>query len=213
MLLNCNALSANRLKMASDDFKKHSKLLGEMKKDLDYIFKKIRLVKAKISVQYPEVYAAVEPKSRQSLAEEAEDDEPVNSGPMACGGKDATTGGEFVEKEEHKCSSSSSNRAGKLSDKKKSSSSGSGTKGSIDYVQIAEQSPVDVGLLNVTDEVTHKRRSLGSNRSTSTDNDSSDCTSDTNWNSIPLYYHKNALFLVSLIMFTITNKLCIDVDL
>lgn len=177
MLLNCNALSASRLKMATDDFKKHSKLLGEMKKDLDYVFKKIRTIKTKISVQYPEVYAAVEPSSRQkSLAEETEDDEVPTC--QATVVEAAVVGGvETVEK--GNTSSATSSR--KLSDKKKSSSSGSGTKGSIDYVQIAEQSPVDAaGLLNVTDDVTHKRRSLGSNRSTSTDNDSSDCTSDTN---------------------------------
>lgn len=179
MLLNCNALSASRLKMASDDFKKHSKLLGEMKKDLDYIFKKIRVVKAKVSVQYPEVYAAVEPNSRQSLAEEAEDDETHHGQPPSAEAALTVSGVETTEKSEAQ-PSTSSKRAGKLSDKKKSYSSGSGTKGSIDYVQIAEQSPVDVGLLNVTDDVTHKRRSLGSNRSTSDDNDSSDCTSDTN---------------------------------
>lgn len=75
MLLNCNALSVSRLKLASDEFKKHSKFMAEMKKDLDYIFKKIRNVKSKISIQYPEVYAAVEPNSRQSFAEEMEDDE------------------------------------------------------------------------------------------------------------------------------------------
>lgn len=48
MLLNCNALSANRLKLASEDFKKHTKQLNDMKKDLDYIFKKIRIIKGKL---------------------------------------------------------------------------------------------------------------------------------------------------------------------
>lgn len=166
--------------MASDDFKRHSKLLSEMKKDLDYVFKKIRVVKAKISVQYPEVYAAVEPSSRQSLAEEAEDDEVLCQQAVSVEAAAVGGGVESVESKAEKSSTANSKRAGKLTEKKKSSSSGSGTKDSIDYVQIAEQSPVDAGLLNVTDDVTHKRRSLGSNRSTSTDNDSSDCTSDTN---------------------------------
>lgn len=149
--------------------------MAEMKKDLDYVFKKIRSIKAKVSVQYPEVYAAVEPNSRQSLAEEAEDDE------VHCSAVGAVSSGAMDAGMETDTQSTSAKKAGKLSDKKKSSTSGSGTKGSIDYVQMAEQSPSDVGHLNVTDDLTHKRRSLGSNRSTSTDNDSSDCTSDTNW--------------------------------
>lgn len=57
MLTNCNALSASRLKLVGPEFKKHSQTFLEMKKDLDYIFKKIRVIKMKISAQYPEVYA------------------------------------------------------------------------------------------------------------------------------------------------------------
>lgn len=56
MLTNCNALSANRLKIAGVEFKKHTQLLVEMKKDLDYIYKKIRAIKAKLGTQYPEAY-------------------------------------------------------------------------------------------------------------------------------------------------------------
>ncbi|KAL3287589.1 hypothetical protein HHI36_002055 [Cryptolaemus montrouzieri] len=57
MLTNCNALSASRLKSVAPEFKKHSQMFLEMKKDLDYIFKKIRAIKTKISVQYPDAYA------------------------------------------------------------------------------------------------------------------------------------------------------------
>ncbi|XP_055911891.1 kxDL motif-containing protein CG10681 [Eupeodes corollae] len=78
MLLNCNALSQSRLKLAGDDFKKHVKLLNEMKKDLDYIFKKIRIIKTKLSTQYPTAYVEAQPQ-RNSLAEEAEDDEDASS--------------------------------------------------------------------------------------------------------------------------------------
>lgn len=76
MLLNCNALSQSRLKQAQDDFKKHVKSLHEMKKDLDYIFKKIRNMKVKLSQQYPQAYIDALPQ-RTTLAEEAEDDEVV----------------------------------------------------------------------------------------------------------------------------------------
>ncbi|EFA06928.1 KxDL motif-containing protein CG10681-like Protein [Tribolium castaneum] len=75
MLTNCNALSANRLKTIGPEFKKHTQLLLEMKKDLDYIFKKIRAIKTKLSTQYPEAFAEA---VRSSLAEECEEDEDLN---------------------------------------------------------------------------------------------------------------------------------------
>lgn len=56
MLTNCNQLSVNRLKTAGSEFKKHTALLVEMKKDLDYIFKKVRVIKNKLSQQYPQAY-------------------------------------------------------------------------------------------------------------------------------------------------------------
>lgn len=67
MLTNCNQLSVNRLKTAGTEFKKHTALLVEMKKDLDYIFKRIRLVKSKLSQQYPQAFNEA---VRSSLAEE-----------------------------------------------------------------------------------------------------------------------------------------------
>ena len=56
MLLNCNALSNSRLKNSQEDFKKMTKMLLEMKKDLDYVFKKVRVIKSKLSNQYPSAF-------------------------------------------------------------------------------------------------------------------------------------------------------------
>ncbi|XP_060519266.1 kxDL motif-containing protein CG10681 [Cylas formicarius] len=56
MLTNCNVLSANRLKTVGPEFKRHIHLLLDMKKDLDYISKKIRAIRTKISAQYPEAF-------------------------------------------------------------------------------------------------------------------------------------------------------------
>ncbi|CAK1543649.1 unnamed protein product [Leptosia nina] len=56
MLTNCNQLSASRFRAASVEFKKHTQLLLDMKKDLEFIFKKIRAIKTKLSTQYPEAY-------------------------------------------------------------------------------------------------------------------------------------------------------------
>lgn len=72
MLINCNALSASRLKLVGPEFKKHTQTLTDMKKDLDYIFKKIRAIKAKLSSQYPEAFAEA---LRSSLAEECEEED------------------------------------------------------------------------------------------------------------------------------------------
>ncbi|KAK9710761.1 hypothetical protein QE152_g25844 [Popillia japonica] len=75
MLTNCNALSANRLKTVGPEFKKHTQLLVDMKKDLDYIFKKIRAIKTKLSSQYSDAFAEA---LRSSLAEECKEDEDLN---------------------------------------------------------------------------------------------------------------------------------------
>ncbi|XP_015601520.1 kxDL motif-containing protein CG10681 [Cephus cinctus] len=67
MLTNCNQLSVNRLKTAGAEFKKHTVLLADMKRDLDYIFKRIRIVKNKLNQQYPQAFNEA---VRSSLAEE-----------------------------------------------------------------------------------------------------------------------------------------------
>lgn len=55
-LVGCNALSASRLKSSQEDFKKMTKMLLEMKKDLDYVFRKVRSIRAKLSTQYPTAF-------------------------------------------------------------------------------------------------------------------------------------------------------------
>lgn len=58
MLINCNALSATRFVVASQDLKKHTQLLFDLKKDLDSVFKRIRFLKMKLSQQYPAAFTA-----------------------------------------------------------------------------------------------------------------------------------------------------------
>lgn len=72
MLTNCNALSQSRLKNVTDDYKKNCKLLLEMKKDLEYIFKKIRTIKSKLESKYPEAFDQVN-KQVPTHIEEDED--------------------------------------------------------------------------------------------------------------------------------------------
>lgn len=74
MLTNCNALSQNRLKNVTEDYKKNCKLLIEMKKDLEYTFKKIRTIKGKLETKYPEAFDQVN-KQVQTHVEEDEVEE------------------------------------------------------------------------------------------------------------------------------------------
>lgn len=57
MLSNCNTLSVSRLKVANQQFKNYRQLLVDVKKDLDYSFKKINLMKTKLHSQYPDSVA------------------------------------------------------------------------------------------------------------------------------------------------------------
>lgn len=74
MLLNCNALSSSRLKIANEDVKKHVKLLNDMRKDLEYIFKKIRNIKTKLNLQHTTIEV-----SNSSDSEEQNITTPVNT--------------------------------------------------------------------------------------------------------------------------------------
>jgi len=58
MLSNCNTLSATRLERASKDFRGHINHLNEMKQDLESVFKRIRAIKTKLSVQHPDAFIA-----------------------------------------------------------------------------------------------------------------------------------------------------------
>lgn len=56
MLSNCNTLSSTRLERASKDFRNHINYLTELKKDLEVVFKRIRIIKSKLSKQNPEAF-------------------------------------------------------------------------------------------------------------------------------------------------------------
>lgn len=158
MLLNCNALSNGRLKAANDDFKKHIKLINDMKKDLDYIFKKIRNIKSKIATQYPQAMKKVEQKLKtSSLSEESREE--INS----------------PNTHDPQCSTdctSSDNRSKATKHVEKKLSKECVT---VNYVQMELCTNSDEKIETETVIVAGD----GKTDNDSTDNESSDCTTDT----------------------------------
>ncbi|MEE6488253.1 hypothetical protein FKM82_015167 [Ascaphus truei] len=58
MLLNFNGLSSMRLQQMNDRFVHHTRTLVEMKKDLDIIFRRIRMLKGKLAKQHPASFSS-----------------------------------------------------------------------------------------------------------------------------------------------------------
>jgi len=58
MLINFNILSTGRFDITFKEFQKHTNLVFEMKKDLDAVFKRIRILKQRLGKTYPEAFAA-----------------------------------------------------------------------------------------------------------------------------------------------------------
>ncbi|XP_033634899.1 kxDL motif-containing protein 1-like [Asterias rubens] len=57
-LSNFNKLSAVRYEKTIEQFKKHTQVLMDMKRDLDIVFRKIRVLKDKLSTEYPVAFEA-----------------------------------------------------------------------------------------------------------------------------------------------------------
>lgn len=167
MLLNCNALSNGRLKAANDDFKKHIKLINDMKKDLDYIFKKVRNIKGRIATQYPQSMKKVEQKTKaNSLIEDDQEGENVIVADDAteCAATTATTSTTVKQSKD------------KQIDRKQSKKDVT-----VNYVQMETSTD---NMQNVSPSSKQENESIVTGNEAkaldeSTDNESSDCTTDT----------------------------------
>lgn len=173
MLLNCNALTNGRLKSANEEFKKHIRLISDMKKDLDYIFKKIRNIKSRIGTQYPNAMKKAEQKCKSnSLAEESRDGGANVSNPN----ESQHSGGGGGSSSSHTATTTTTEKRGK--DAKHSERKLSSDCVTVNYVQIengvcvnSDEKPdaSDDAMVQIAD---------GKAENDSTDNESSD-TSDT----------------------------------
>lgn len=90
MLVNCNALSTTRFQNALQDFKKHTQLLNEMRKDVDNIFRRIRTIKAKLASQYPQEYEAAASIQRREKNQDKEGDEDDDDDSEDAGSKNSS---------------------------------------------------------------------------------------------------------------------------
>jgi len=56
MLSNCNTLSATRLERATRDFKSHTVKVGDMRKDLNDVLRRIHSLKQFLAEKYPQAF-------------------------------------------------------------------------------------------------------------------------------------------------------------
>ena len=61
-LASLNEISETTFNKCATDFRHHTKMLQDMKKQLDSIFRRIRNLKLKVATMYPEAYAVAEEK-------------------------------------------------------------------------------------------------------------------------------------------------------
>ncbi|XP_038073719.1 kxDL motif-containing protein 1-like [Patiria miniata] len=76
MLSNFNKLSASRYEKTVEQFKEHTQVLMEMKRDLDIVFRKIRVLKDRLSSDYPASFEA----ASQNLTETSDEESDMKTG-------------------------------------------------------------------------------------------------------------------------------------
>ncbi|GFS15579.1 kxDL motif-containing protein 1-like [Elysia marginata] len=77
MLINFNMLSSGRYEATVTEFQKHTQLLFDMKKDLNSIFRRIRVVKSRLEKSYPDAFAAC--SHTYTVASDDEEEEDVRN--------------------------------------------------------------------------------------------------------------------------------------
>ncbi|XP_061173508.1 kxDL motif-containing protein 1-like [Saccostrea echinata] len=80
MLINFNMLSSARCEATSQEFRQHTQVLGQMKADLDIIFRRIRTLKQRLGTLYPEAFAAC--SDVYNILENSEEEEHTEKCPV-----------------------------------------------------------------------------------------------------------------------------------
>ncbi len=74
-LASLNEISETTFNNCAADFKQYTKMLHDMKKQLDSIFRRIRILKLKAATSYPEAYRLAEEKCAMRLDKELSPDD------------------------------------------------------------------------------------------------------------------------------------------
>jgi len=77
MLINFNLLSTARYDVTVKEFHQHTQLLYDMKKDLDGVFKRIRVLKNRLGKVYPDAFSACSSVYAMSDDEDSEEERVV----------------------------------------------------------------------------------------------------------------------------------------
>lgn len=73
--LKClNSISQSRYEASVTAFRFHMRLLTNVKKDLDSVFRRIRTLKTKLGAQHPEIMAELQDKYTIHISDDEDDD-------------------------------------------------------------------------------------------------------------------------------------------
>ena len=70
-----NSISQSRYDASVTAFRFHMRLLANVKKDLDSVFRRIRTLKTKLGAQHPEIMAEVQEKYTIHVSDDDDDDD------------------------------------------------------------------------------------------------------------------------------------------
>lgn len=69
-----NSISQSRYEASVTAFRFHMRLLANVKKDLDSVFRRIRTLKTKLAAQHPEIMAEIQDKYTIHISDDDDDD-------------------------------------------------------------------------------------------------------------------------------------------
>ena len=68
-----NSISQSRYEASVTAFRFHMRLLANVKKDLDSVFRRIRTLKTKLGAQHPEIMAEIQDKYTIQISDDEDD--------------------------------------------------------------------------------------------------------------------------------------------
>lgn len=73
-MANCNSLAVSRFEFVSKDFRAFNQQMADMKKDLDYVHRSLRIIKHKLANKHPVEYGQAKKEHTLVIPDDEEDD-------------------------------------------------------------------------------------------------------------------------------------------